>query len=44
LEKELTRVELKWMQAEHDKKMCGPDSNGEMWMDDFFDVLLGTRG
>jgi hypothetical protein len=43
LEKELYAVELKWMQAEHDKKMSGPDSMGEMWMDDFFDVLPGGR-
>jgi hypothetical protein len=43
LEKELYAVELKWMKAEHDKKMTGPDSMGEMWMDDFFDVLPGGR-
>ncbi len=43
LEKELYAVELKWMQAEHDKKMSGPESMGEMWMDDFFDVLPGGR-
>jgi hypothetical protein len=43
LEKELYTVELKWMQAEHDKKMSGPESMGEMWMDDFFDVLPGGR-
>jgi len=41
--KELYAVELKWMQAEHDKKMSGPESMGEMWMDDFFDVLPGGR-
>jgi hypothetical protein len=39
LEKQLYEVELKWMKAEHDKKMEGPDSMNEMWMDDFFDVL-----
>jgi hypothetical protein len=43
LEKELYAVELKWMKAEHDKKMTGPDSMGELWMDDFFDVLSGGR-
>jgi hypothetical protein len=43
LEKELYAVELKWMQAEHDKKMTGPDSMGELWMDDFFDVLSSGR-
>jgi hypothetical protein len=39
LEKQLYEVELKWMKAEHDKMMDGPDSMNEMWMDDFFDVL-----
>jgi hypothetical protein len=39
LEKQLYEVELKWMNAEHDKKMDGPDSMGEMWEDQFFDVL-----
>jgi len=39
LEKELYEVELKWMKAEFDKKVTGPDSMGEMWMDDFFDIL-----
>ena len=39
LEKQLYEVELKWMKAEHDKVMDGPDSMNEMWMDDFFDVL-----
>jgi hypothetical protein len=39
LEKELYEVELKWMKAEHDKVMDGPNSMNEMWMDDFFDVL-----
>ena len=39
LEKELYQVELKWMKAEFDKKMSGPDSMGEMWTDQFFDVL-----
>jgi len=42
LEKELYALDLKWMKAEFDKKMTGPDSMGELWMDDFFDV--GTRG
>lgn len=39
LEKQLYEVELKWMKAEHDKINEGPDSMGEMWMDEFFDVL-----
>jgi hypothetical protein len=39
LEKELYALELKWMKAEFDKKMTGPDSMGELWTDDFFDVL-----
>lgn len=39
LEKQLYEVELKWMRAEHDKIDSGPDSMGEMWMNDFFDVL-----
>jgi hypothetical protein len=43
LEKELYALELKWMKAEHDKKMDGPDSMGELWTDDFFDVLPGGR-
>src|SRR6266436_5978002 len=43
LEKELFAVELKWMKAEFDKKMDGPDSMGELWTDDFFDVLPGGR-
>ena len=43
LEKELYEVELKWMKAEHDKKLSGPDSMGELWTDDFFDVLPGGR-
>jgi hypothetical protein len=43
LEKELYAVELKWMKAEHDKKSSGPDSMGEMWTDDFFDVLPGGK-
>jgi hypothetical protein len=43
LEKELYQVELKWMKAEHDKKSTGPDSMGEMWTDDFFDVLPGGK-
>ena len=43
LEKELFALELKWMKAEFDKKMSGPDSMGELWTDDFFDVLPGGR-
>ncbi len=43
LGKELYALELKWMKAEHDKKMEGPDSMGELWMGDFFDVLPGGR-
>jgi ketosteroid isomerase-like protein len=43
LEKELFALELKWMKAEFDKKMTGPDSMGELWTDDFFDVLPGGR-
>ena len=39
LEKQLYEVELKWMKAEHDKILDGPDSMGELWMPDFFDVL-----
>jgi hypothetical protein len=39
LEKELYEVELKWMKAEHDKIMDGPNSLNELWMDTFFDVL-----
>jgi hypothetical protein len=39
LEKQLYDIELKWMKAEHDKMMDGPESMNEMWMDDFFDVL-----
>lgn len=39
LEKQLYDLELKWMKAEHDKKLDGPDSMGELWMDSFFDVL-----
>ncbi len=41
LEKELFAIELKWMKAEFDKKMDGPDSMGELWTDNFFDVLPG---
>jgi hypothetical protein len=41
LEKELFAIELKWMKAEHDKMAQGPDSMGELWTDDFFDVLPG---
>jgi hypothetical protein len=44
LEKQLYELELKWMKAEHDKKLDGPDSMGEMWMDTFFDVLPTGRG
>ena len=43
LEKELFAIELKWMKAEFDKKMDGPNSMGELWTDDFFDVLPGGR-
>ncbi len=43
LEKELFQVELKWMKAEFDKKTSGPDSMGEMWTDDFFDILPGGK-
>jgi hypothetical protein len=43
LEKELFALELKWMKAEFDKKMTGSDSMGELWTDDFFDVLPGGR-
>jgi hypothetical protein len=39
LEKQLYALELKWMKAEHGKKLDGPDSMGEMWLDTFFDVL-----
>ena len=39
LEKQLYDVELKWMKAEHDKLMNGPNSMNELWMDTFFDVL-----
>jgi hypothetical protein len=43
LEKELFAIELKWMKAEFDKKMDGPESMGELWTDDFFDILPGGR-
>ena len=43
LEKELFQVELKWMKAEFDKKTSGPDSMGELWTDDFFDILAGGK-
>jgi len=43
LEKELFAVELKWMKAEFDKRTTGPDSMGELWTDDFFDVLPGGK-
>jgi hypothetical protein len=43
LEKELFALELKWMKAEFDKKMDGPDSMGELWTGDFFDILPGGR-
>ena len=39
LEKQLYDVELKWMKAEHDKMMDGPNSMNELWTDSFFDVL-----
>src|SRR6202158_3858176 len=43
LGKQLFAIELKWMKAEFDKKMDGPDSMGELWTGDFFDVLPGGR-
>jgi hypothetical protein len=43
LEKELFALELKWMKAEFDKKTTGPDSMGELWTDEFFDVLPGGK-
>ena len=43
LEKELYAVELKWMKAEFDKRKTGPDSMGELWTDDFFDILPGGQ-
>ncbi len=43
LEKELFALELKWMKAEFDKKTAGPDSMGELWTDQFFDVLPGGK-
>jgi hypothetical protein len=43
LEKELFAVELKWMKAEFDKNKDGVDGMGELWMDDFFDILPGGR-
>src|SRR5882672_11921561 len=43
LEKQLFAIELKWLKAEFDKKMDGPDSMGELWTNDFFDVLPGGR-
>src|ERR1700693_4066180 len=43
LEKELFAVELKWMKAEVDKNEDRVDGMGELWMDDFFDILPGGR-
>lgn len=43
LEKELFAIELKWMKAEFDKRTTGPDSMGELWTDQFFDVLPGGK-
>jgi uncharacterized protein DUF4440 len=43
LEKELFAIELKWMKAEFDKNKDGVDGMGELWTDDFFDVLPGGR-
>jgi Domain of unknown function (DUF4440) len=43
LEKELYAVELKWMKAEFDKRKTGTGSMGEMWTDDFFDILPGGQ-
>ncbi len=39
LEKQLYDLELKWMKAEHDKILDGPNSMNALWMDSFFDVL-----
>ena len=39
LEKQLYDLELKWMKAEHDKIVEGADSMGELWTEQFFDVL-----
>ncbi len=43
LEKELYALDLRWMKAEAEKKTSGPDSMGELWTDDFFDVLPGGK-
>jgi hypothetical protein len=43
LEKELFALEIRWLKAEFDKKMTGPDSMGELWTDQFFDVLNDGR-
>ena len=37
-------MELKWMKAEHDKIMDGPDSMSELWMDDFLRRPVQRRG
>src|SRR5258707_15284640 len=39
LEKELYEVELKWMKAEHEKKLSGPGSMGGRGVGGFFEVL-----
>lgn len=39
LERELFAIELKWMKAEFDKNKDGVDGMGELWTDNFFDVL-----
>jgi hypothetical protein len=43
LEKELFALEKTWLKAEFDKKMSGPDSMGELWTEQFFDVLNDGR-
>jgi len=39
LEKELFTLEQQWLKEEFDKRVTGPNSMGELWMDDFFDIL-----
>ncbi len=43
LEKELYALDLTWMKAEATKKTTGPDSMGELWSDQFFDVMTGGK-
>jgi Domain of unknown function (DUF4440) len=43
LEKELFALEQRWLKAESTKKTTGPDSMGEIWTDDFFDILAGGK-